>query len=366
MIKLAFPEIGVEEIELIAKVIESKQLVMGKEVEQFESLIKSYLGVKHCFAVTSGTAALHLALMAIDIKPDDEVIVPAFTFPATANVVEVVGANTKFVDVNLNDYCIDISQIESAITERTKAIIVVHEFGNAVEMSKINEIAQKHNLKVIEDAACALGSMDGDHFVGTLSDIGCFSLHPRKSITTGEGGLITTNSDEYAQKIKQLRNHGIEYQNGKPRFLIPGLNYRMNNIQAAIGIVQFSKMNEILDKKRTLVQAYFQLLDGIDGMIIPKQRANSRHTWQTYHIVLDRKIDRDEVIALLKDRGVETNYGANAVNLEPYYFEKYKKDDLHFAAILYQQGLALPLHSGMEIVDVEYVVKTLLEVIAKF
>ncbi len=363
MIKLAFPEIGDEEIKSIIKVIESKQLVMGKEVEQFENMIKEYLGVKHCFAVTSGTAALHLSMMALGIKPGDEVIVPAFTFPATANVVEVIGANVKFVDVNIEDYCINIEQVEAAINKHTKAIIVVHEFGYPVEMTPFNQLGKKYDLKIIEDAACALGSKNGNDFVGTQSDIGCFSLHPRKAITTGEGGLITTNNDEHAKIIKQLRNHGIDYESGKPRFVVPGLNYRMNNIQAAMGIAQFDKMSEILEKRSVLAEEYHKLLDGSDAFLLPRTRVDSKHSWQTYHIVLHDRINRDNVISVLKDNEIETNYGANAVHLEPYYFQKYKIDNLYNASKLFHQGLALPLHSGMDLADVIRVVKVLREII---
>lgn len=366
MIKLALPDMGIDELNSIKEVLDSKLLVMGKEVELFETLIKQYLNVKYCFAVTSGTAALHLSLLALGIKSEDEIIVPAFTFPATANVVEIVGAKVKFVDVNMDDYCIDIEQIENAINENTKAIIIVHEFGGVVDMSKIRSIASKYNLKIIEDAACALGSMDGNNYVGTLSDMGCFSLHPRKAITTGEGGLIVTNDEEYAYKIKLLRNHGIDSQSGKPQFIIPGLNYRMTNIQAAIGIVQFYKLDKIIARRIELANEYHTLLVGVKGIRIPFERANSKHTWQTFHIVLDDEIDRDEVISLLKTKDIESNYGANAVHIEPFYKFKYQVTNLNNSEKLYKQGLALPLHSGMNSDDVNRVVDELKNILSKY
>ena len=214
MIKLSMPDIGLDEFEQIKEVLDSGYLVQGDKVDEFENLVKDYLKAKHVIAVSSGTAALHLALLALDIKAGDEVIIPDFTFPATANVIELVGATPVFVDIDLDSFCIDTKKIEEKISSRTKAIMPVQEFGQSSDMSKTLEIAERYNLKVVEDAACAFGSEYGEKKIGTIGDIGCFSLHPRKAITTGEGGLLTTNSDEYAEKLRILRNHGIKNING--------------------------------------------------------------------------------------------------------------------------------------------------------
>lgn len=363
MIKLGQPDIGQEEIEAVSRILETGQLVMGDEVECFESLLKTYLGTKYCYAVSSGTAALHLALMGLDITTGDEVIVPSFTFPATANVVEIVGANVKFVDVDIQSYCMDLNLIESAITQKTKAIIVVHEFGNAVNMQPIINLAQKYDLKIIEDAACALGTKIHNQFAGTFGDLGCFSLHPRKAITTGEGGIIVTNDERLARKIELLRNHGIDKSSGSIRFVLPGLNYRMTNFQGAMAVAQFNKMEQLISSRIHLAETYKLKLSGHSHLQIPIAEDHIRHIWQTYHVVLNDNIDRDQVIRELRIKKVESNYGANSVASEPYYLQKYGVNDTPVADTLYKQGLALPLHSKLTDSDVLYVIECLNECI---
>src|SRR4028119_565431 len=205
-IPLMSPNITDEDVSAVTEVLRSGNLVQGKNVEALENAVSEFLGARNTVAVSSGTATLHLALVALGIGADDEVIVPAFSYVATANVVEIVGAKCVFVDVGRDTFNIDVSKIEQAITPRTRAIIPVHEFGLACDISAIVEIARKHDLFVIEDAACALGSTENGTHVGTFGQIGSFSLHPRKNITSGEGGLLTTNDDELAAKFRQLRN----------------------------------------------------------------------------------------------------------------------------------------------------------------
>ena len=269
MIKLCIPSVGEEDVQAIREVIESKNLVQGKKVLEFEKRICDYLKVKNAIAVSSGTAALHLALMALEISSGDEVIIPDFTFPATANVVEAIGGITKFVDIDLDSLCIDTSKIEEQITDKTKVIIPVQEFGQSADMGKIITIAKKYNLKVIEDAACALGAEYKRNMVGTIGDIGCFSLHPRKAITTGEGGIVVTNDDELAEKIRVLRNHGIKYEDGKAQFVLPGLNYRMTDIQGAMALVQMNKLKDINKKRQELAFEYSTLLSKVEGVTVP-------------------------------------------------------------------------------------------------
>lgn len=247
MIKLSKPYITDQCISNVVEVLRSGNLVQGQFVNQLENDVKSYLGVKHAFAVSSGTAALHLALIALGIGPGDEVIVPAFTFPATANVVELVGATTVLVDINLDDFCIDTSKIEQAITPKTKAIMPVHEFGQAAKMDDIIQLAQKYNLNIVEDAACALGAEFGSKKVGTFGELGCFSLHPRKAITSGEGGILVTNKDDIAEKVAMYRNHGIVYKDSKLDFEVAGLNYRLTDFQAALCIPQLEMLTELIE-----------------------------------------------------------------------------------------------------------------------
>lgn len=346
MIKLTVPNVGQEELDEIKKVFDSNYLVQGNKVEEFENKVKEYLKVKHVIAVSSGTAALHLAILTLGVGMGDEVIVPDFTFPATANVVEIVGATTKLVDIKLDSLCIDSDKIEDEITEKTKVIIPVHEFGQSANMDKIIAIAKKHSLKIVEDAACALGAEYKGNKVGTIGDIGCFSLHPRKAITTGEGGLVVTNNDEYAEKVRMLRNHGISYANGKGQFVMAGLNYRMTDIQGAIGVVQMEKLNNINKKRREIAEMYNQLFQNIKNIRLPEEKSYSKHVWQTYHILLGEKIDRDKVILKLKEKQIEANLGAHSVHGQPYYVKKYAYGDKKFSnsSIAFNQGIAIPLH----------------------
>lgn len=210
MIRLTRPYIPDEAIEKCIEVLRSGNLVQGLYAEKFEQAISDYLDVKHAMVVSSGTAALHLSLIALGIGPGDEVIVPAFSFPATANVVELVGAKPVFVDIKLDDFCIDASFIESVITNNTKAIIPVHEFGMPANMKPVLKLAEKYKLFIIEDAACALGAEYENRKAGAFGNLGCFSFHPRKAITTGEGGVVVTNDISLAEKIRAIRNHGIE------------------------------------------------------------------------------------------------------------------------------------------------------------
>lgn len=366
MIKLAVPEVGQEELDEIKKVFDSKYLVQGNKVNEFEKQIKDYLNVKHAIAVSSGTAALHLGLLALNIKPGDEIIVPDFTFPATSNVVEVTGAATRFVDISLDTLCMDVEKIEDKINGRTKAIIPVHEFGHPADMDKIINLAKKYNLKVIEDAACALGSEYKGRKVGTIGDIGCFSFHPRKVITTGEGGIVVTDNDELAEKIKILRNHGISHIAGKTSFLYAGLNYRMTDIQGAIATVQMKKLKGLNEKRTKLVRQYNELFKNIKEVRIPEEKSYAKHIWQTYHILLNRKCNRDKLIMMLKERKIESNFGAYAVHKERYYRDKYKCSDIEFpnSIYAYKYGIALPLHNSLEDKDIEHIVTEVYNVIS--
>jgi perosamine synthetase len=233
-IPLMVPDIQQQDIDAVVSVLKTGMLVQGKKVEELENNVAKYLGVRHVIAASSGTATLHLALLASGIGTGDEVIVPAFSFIATANAIELVGATPIFVDIDLDTFNININLIEQAISSRTKAILPVHEFGLSCDISEICELAKRYNLSVIEDAACALGAKENGRFTGTTGDVGSFSFHPRKAITSGEGGILTTNDDEMARKLRILRNHGIENKDGKTEFVAAGLNYRLTDFQAAL------------------------------------------------------------------------------------------------------------------------------------
>lgn len=361
MIRLSSPNIGEDEIKEVAKVFDSKNLVQGDKVYELEKLVKEYLNVEQAIAVSSGTAALHLALIVLGVKPGDEIIVPNFTFPATANVVEIVGAKTILVDVGIDSLCIDTKIIEDKITNKTKAIIPVHEFGQCANMDEIMELAKKYNIHVIEDAACALGAEYRGKKAGTIGDIGCFSLHPRKSITTGEGGIIVTNNSEIANKLKIIRNHGLDYIEGKPNFVLAGYNYRMTNIQGAIGCVQMKKLDKINDINKKIATLYNEKISNIDGVAIPSNKEYGQRIWQTYHLLLDKKYNRDKIIGKLKEKNIEANFGAYSVHNQPYYKDKYKYKDEYFknSIYAYNYGLALPLHGDLKDSDIDYILKEL-------
>lgn len=365
MIKLTVPDIGQEELDEVKKVFDSKYLVQGNKVEEFENQIKGYLNVKNAIAVSSGTAALHLAVLAMEVKAGQEVIVPNFTFPATSNVVEIVGATTKFVDITLDGLCIDVEKIESMITDKTKVIIPVHEFGQSADMNKIMNLAKKYNLKIIEDAACALGAEYRGEKVGTIGDIGCYSLHPRKAITTGEGGIVVTNNDELAEKIRILRNHGLSYVQGKPNFVTAGLNYRMTNIQGAIATVQMKKLEAINHKRIEIAKQYNELLKNVNGITLPEEKSYGKHVWQTYHILLNKKYNRDKLIEKLNRKDIETNFGAYAVHRETYYMDKYKYSDYEFFNSIYahKYGMALPMYGGLKHNEISYICNNLKKVL---
>lgn len=360
MIRLAKPFISEAAVNDVIEIFRSGNLVQGKYVEKFEIVLQNYLNTNNAILVTSGTAALHLSLMASGIGKGDEVIVPAFTFPATANVVEAVGAKPVLVDINLDDYCINVSEIEKVITNKTRALIPVHEFGQSADIEPLMQIAQKHNLKVVEDAACALGTEYNGKKVGTFGSIGCFSFHPRKAITTGEGGLLVTNDPVIADKVRALRNHGIS---GRSDFIYAGLNYRMTDFQAAIGLAQMDYLEEAIEIKIEMARSYNELLRSCDYIKTPAEISERRNIYQTYHILLNDRIDRGKLISYLNEKGVQTNYGANALHCLTYYKEKYgyEGNDFPVARQAYENGLALPCGNHLKNGDIDFVARKLKE-----
>ena len=363
MIQLAKPNITEEAIQKVSDVLRSGNLVQGKYVAAFEKKLEDYLNVKNVVVVSSGTAALHLSLIAIGIKEGDEVIVPAFTFPATANVVELVGAKPVFVDINLSDFCINTSKIEDAITPKTVAIMPVHEFGQAAKMDDILQITRKYNFKLVEDAACALGTEFNGQKVGTFGDLGCFSFHPRKAITTGEGGAIATNNNNLAQKLKALRNHGIELINNKVEFNYAAYNYRMTDFQAVMGLCQLDGFEDKISLRIGTAEKYNEYFKVIDWIKTPEFFSNRKNIFQTYHIIVDKELNRNELIGFLKRNGVQTNYGAQALHLQNYFLNKYifKKGQFRNAEIGFKNGLALPMVDSLQQNDFIKITKLLKE-----
>ncbi len=363
MIPLSRPHILESDIEKLCEVLRTGQLVQGKHVQQLEEHVAQLVGVAEAKAVSSGTAALHLALLAMGVGPGDEVIVPAFSFVATANVVELVGATPVFVDIDIETFNIDPDLIEAAMSPRTRAIMPVHEFGLICDIGRIVTIAKQHGLPVIEDAACAIGATKGNMQAGSFGTIGCFSLHPRKIITSGEGGLVVTDDAGLAQKIDRLRNHGIGEIDGKKTFVDVGYNYRLTDFQAALVHTQSLRLDENVAYRARLAGTYEHTIR-TPNVTLPSTPTDSRHSWQTYHVVLDDQVDRRDLIATLLSRGIQTGLGAQCIPQQHFYREKYALDvDQLFpnAVRAYNQGLVLPLGENLTEEEVTYVAEQLNE-----
>lgn len=356
-IPLASPDIRPEDIQEVVTVLESGMLVQGKNVAAFENNISTFLSSPYVAAVANGTATMHLALVALGIGKGDEVIVPAFSYVATANVVELVGATPVFVDIELSTFNIDVTQIEAAITPKTKAIIPVHEFGLACDMEAIMKIANTHDLFVIEDAACALGASQNGKNAGTFGDFGSFSLHPRKAISSGEGGLISCNDKDLHKKVQILRNHGIDMVDGKMEFVAAGFNYRMTDFQAALVNSQLSRLKTTLAYKNELAALYAKEIKNTK-LVLPTTPKGIVHTWQTYHLLVDPILDRDAVITSLREKGIGTNYGAQCIPAQLFYKEKYDLNcgtQFPNALQAYDHGLAVPLYEKLTTEDISYI-----------
>lgn len=358
---LTRPQTDETEIDEIRAVLASGILTQGPKVAELERLVAQRVGVPHAFAVTSATTALHLSLVAAGIGPGDEVLVPDFTFPATANVVVQQGAVPVLVDVNLDTFAIDPDDLERRVTDRSRAVLPVHPFGLAAGMDPVLRVAERHELTVIEDAACALGASDGGRPVGGIGLAGCFSFHPRKSITTGEGGMITTSDDALAGRIGLLRSHGGVRAGGRFRFEAAGFNYRMSDILAAVGVAQMRKLDAFLAARRRVAGWYDARLGGWEALRVPVTPAGSTHTYQSYVVLLDEALDRDAVIGALAADGIETTIGTYALHAEPFFGRTYdlRPGDRPRSWRVFRSGLALPLHGGMTEGEVDLVVERL-------
>jgi len=363
MIQLAKPFIPDEAFEDLRAVLATGHLIQGPQVERFESLLADYLGISHVILVSSGTAALHLSLAALNVREGDEIIVPAFTFPATANVVELLGATPVLVDIDLSDFCIDPGLIEGKVTKRTRAVVAVHEFGQSADLERILEITRRHGLPLLEDAACALGTEYAGKKAGTWGKVGCFSFHPRKTITTGEGGAVVTDDPDLAARIRSLRNHGIVIHKGIPDFRYAGFNYRMTDLQAALGKSQLSWLPQMIKRRRELAAHYGRRLVPLRWVKAPCELEQRRHSFQTYHILVREGMERDKLKDHLKGHQIETNIGAYALHCLSYFREKYgyPESDFPCAAAAYRRGLALPIGNHVTEEDVSRVVEAISE-----
>ncbi len=376
-IPIAVPSLTDEEWQAVREPLLSGWMTQGPKVAQFEREFAKLHHANHALAVTSCTTGLHLALAAMGVGPGDEVIVPAFTWVATANVVLYCGATPVFCDVDITTFNIKVDDILAKITDRTKAIIPVHLFGLCADIDAIRALIPAH-IKILEDAACAAGASYKNRPAGTLGDMAAFSFHPRKSITTGEGGMVTTNNGELNRLAEIMRNHGAEiseearHNSSKP-YLLPdfkmlGFNYRMTDLQAAVGIVQLSKLNKFIKERQKWASYYTQHLEKIEWLTPQFISTDiTQHSWQAYVCYVDpdkAPMSRNEIMDILQHKGIATRPGTHAVHMLSFYREKYdiKADDFPGAKACDKNTMAIPLHNKMVKEDFDYVIDTLMNI----
>jgi len=372
IIPISLPVTGEEEWQSLKEPITTGWLTSGPKVRAFEEAFAARHTVKHAIAVTSATTALHLALIALDIKEGDEVIVPAFTWVSTANVVLYQGAKVVFVDIDPTTFNIDPEQLKDKITSKTKAIMVVHLFGLCAPMDEIKSISG--DIPLIEDGACAAGSAYKGVPAGGLGLMGCFSFHPRKSITTGEGGMITTNDDALAEKLQILRNHGAsiseeQRHHGAQPYILPdfnvlGYNYRMTDLQGALGCVQLKKLDSFIDERSKWANYYEQQLSSIEWIKTPSFTSDFKHGWQSYVLLIDEEkspITRNQIMEKLQELGISTRPGTHAVHMLGFYANRYKMlpSDFPGAQIANDKSISIPLHNRMVKEDYQYIVNAI-------
>jgi len=356
------------EVRAVTKVLRKRWLTMGEKVEKFEKVMAKFVKARFAVALSSGTAALHLALKSLNLKPGDEVLIPAITFVASSNAVLYCGAKPVFVDsTGLDDFNISVTDLEKKITSKTKGIIVVHYGGFLADMGKLNRLAKKYDLFVIEDSAHSIGTKYNSKMAGTLGDIGCFSFFSNKNLATGEGGMAVTDNKRSASKIRLLRSHGMTRPTWE-RFkalsfdydvLDLGYNYRMTEISAVLGLEQLKKLVSNNRKRKLLSRIYMQNLSHIKELFIPFQDYPRNSSHHLFPILLNKKIDRIFFMRKLKRKGIQTSIHYRPVHKLSYYRENYprKREILPVSEEIGKREVSLPLHPRMSEGDVLFVCK---------
>ncbi|MEA2493660.1 MAG: perosamine synthetase, partial [Thermoleophilaceae bacterium] len=346
MIKLARPSIDDGDLEAVAVVLRSGSLVQGLNVELFEQRVAAYVGTQRGVAVNSGTSALHLALIGIGVGPGDLVAVPAYSFPATANSVVLTGATPLFVDIDPVTFNMSAEALDRALEAHpAKVVMPVHCFGGMADMEAIGAVAARHGSAVVEDAACALGAELHGRRAGTWGHVACFSFHPRKVITTGEGGMITTNDEGMANRLAALRNHGQDRSAAEPDFVDAGFNLRLTDFQAALGVSQMAKLEELVTGRRAQAARYESLLKD-SPIVVPTALPGSRHTYQSYVVRLPAHGRAGRVIAYLREAGVEATIGTYNIPRTRWYRQQVGSllPELPNTDLVYDTTVSLPLH----------------------
>jgi len=378
------------EIQSVLEPLRNGWLVQGPKVREFEEKWSSFTGARHSIAVTSCTTALHLSLAALGFGPDDEAIVPAFTWISTANVVEHLGGKVVFCDIDLKTFNLDVFKLESLVTPRTKAVLPVHLFGLAASIDQVLDFGHRYRLAVVEDAACGFGSRYRARHVGTFGDTGCFSFHPRKAITTGEGGMVTTQDDGLAEKLRRLRDHGavmsdLQRHFGARPYLLAdhadaGYNQRMTDIQGALGSAQMSRASEIIAERQELARRYDLALADLDWLRTPVRQKEFEHSYQSYPCLFQPARVEDAIAAgdfaelkevnelrnnwmdRLQQEGVSTRPATHAVHMLSFYRQKYdlRSEDYPNAYAANDCSISLPLFHGMKKVEQDFVIDQVL------
>ena len=371
-IPVARPSIGEGEELAVLEVLRSGWITQGPRVAEFERAFSAYIGCRHAIAVSSCTTALQLALLAQGVGPGDEVICPSLSFIATANSIASTGATPIFADIDPETYNIDPQQVEGLITERTRAILVVHQIGLAADMNTLSAIAQRHDLPIVEDAACAIGSSYNSELIGRpIGRLACFSFHPRKILTTGEGGMITTDEDQLAERLRRLRQHAMSLSDvarhsartiATETYDEVGYNYRMTDMQAAIGMVQLERLPSFLARRRALATRYTEALQALPWLACPTVPKNCEHNYQSYMVRLtDGAADaRDRIMQRLLEQNISTRRSIMAIHREAPYHSAHWEASLPVTTRVADTGFILPLFHEMTEEDQDRVIDALL------
>jgi len=349
----------------VCEVLDSGYLTEGPVTRELESAFKSYIGCHYAIAVCNCTVGLETALRALDIGPGNEVIIPDYTYPATASVVNIVGAKIVIVDIDKQTMLIDYDAIERAITPRTKAIIPVSIFGNPLDYERLNVIKNSHDLSIIEDAACSIGAVHNNFKVGNIADISVFSLHPRKFITTGEGGIITTNSAKWSEWIESYKHFGMKSNASRISTVFEqiGTNYKLSNLQAAVGLEQMKHIDSLLQRRHELAERYREKLMKVQGVIFPKTTPNSQHSFQSCCVFVE---NRDDIIVRLKEKGIETQIGTYSLHMHHAYSDNPNcliVGELPNSRYAFEHCLTLPLYHDMSVDEQDYVIQQLSKIV---